>query len=243
MWNRSSNPTLREGVFENQADYAYSGPVMTVKGTMGKIGLLFLIFLTTFAAGWLAPNGPAMIVTGVCAFIVAIATAFKPTWAPVSGPLYALLKGYFVGAISVIFASAYNGIVPQAALITLGVFLVMYTLYATGVIKVTQTFKMAVIGATMGIMVTYLITFIGGFFAPGLRELPIYQATPIGIGFSLLVLGIAALNLALDFQVIREGVDYRAPKYMEWYGAFALMVTIVWIYIEALNLLRKLQSR
>lgn len=242
MFRRSSNPTLREGVFERQTEIAYEGPPMTVAGTSAKIGVLFAIFLATFAVGWRFPNMAALVVCFVIAFVLALTTCFKPTWSPVTGPLYATFKGFAVGSISVIFAATYNGIVPQAALITVGVFVVMYGLYASGVIKVTETFKMAIIGATLGIMATYLLTWIISIFSPSIFNLPIYQATPIGIGFSLLVLGIAAMNLALDFQTVRDGVEQRAPKYMEWYAAFALMVTIVWIYVEALNLLRKIQG-
>jgi uncharacterized YccA/Bax inhibitor family protein len=242
MFDRSSNPGLREGVWEGQIDESIEiHDPMTMNGTLAKTGILFAILLAMAVVGWNFPNFAAMVGAALGSLILSLVVGFKPRTAPGIGPVVAAAKGYFVGAISVLYASLYKGIVPQALLITAAVFFVMLALYATRIIKVTTTFKMVVIGATLGIALTYLVTLIGGMFSPAFYQLPIYQASPIGIAFSVGVLILAALNLALDFNTIEEGVQLGAPKYMEWYGAWALMVTIVWIYIEALRLLRKLQ--
>jgi uncharacterized YccA/Bax inhibitor family protein len=170
---------------------------------------------------------------------VAILTIFRPNLARFTAPVYALLQGVFLGAISAVYNAAYDGIVLQAVLCTLGVFLVMLFLYATRIIKVTKKLMIAIVAATMGVFLTYLVTWIWSLFTDGTPA--IYEAGALGIGFSLLVVGIAAFNLLLDFDFIERGTEAGLPKGMEWYAAFGLLVTLIWLYIEILRLLSKLR--
>jgi len=181
-----------------------------------------------------------MIVGGLSGLVIAIALAFKPQWAMFGGPVYALLQGLSMGAISAIFNAAYPGIVFQAVGISFGVLAVMLVAYTSGMVRATEKFKMGVIVATGGIMLFYIGSMIMGFL--GFQN-PAMPSGLIGIAFSLFVVVIAALNLVLDFAMIEESADRGAPQYMEWYGAFALMVTLVWLYLEILRLLSKLRSR
>lgn len=243
---RSSNPTLNENKF--QAQEGYSGAIMTLSGTLGKTAIMFGLMLVTSIYSWMAANPTLLWVGLIGGLILAFTTWFKPEWSPITGPLYALVKGLAVGTISLIFAvqfagTTYAGIVPLAMLGTFSVFLVMLGLYATRVIRVTDTFRMVVVGATLAIMITYMATFILGFFWPGMYQLPIYQASPIGIAFSCIAIIVAALNLALDFDLIETGVTNRAPKYIEWYAGFSLLVTLIWLYIEMLRLISKIANR
>jgi uncharacterized YccA/Bax inhibitor family protein len=177
--------------------------------------------------------------------ISALAISFKPNWAPVLAPLYALLEGLFIGAISAImnaaFAESYPGLVMQAVGLTFGVALAMFLLYNFRVINATQRFKSMVFTATLGIGIFYLITMVLRMF--GVNVSFMYDSSLLSIGISLFVVAIAALNLIMDFDMIEQGAERGAPKFMEWYGAFGLMVTIVWLYIEILKLLSKLSSR
>jgi len=166
---------------------------------------------------------------------------FKQEWAPVTAPLYALVKGLALGAISAMYNHMFEGIVLQAVMLTFGTLFAMLFAYRSGLVKATENFKMGVVAATGGIMLVYLATIVLGLF--GINIPMIHESGLIGIGFSLFVVVIAALNLVLDFDLIETGVERGAPRYMEWYGAFALMVTLVWLYVEFLRLLSKLQSR
>lgn len=242
---RTSNPTMKEKFFTRDA--AYSGPTMTLRGTIGKSFLLFAILLVSAVVGWQIANPVVIIGTAILGLILAIVVSFKREWSPVLAPIYAIVEGVFVGGVSswytVAFAKNYPTIVPMAVLGTLGVFGIMLTLYGTRIIKVTETFKMVVIGATLAIGVTYLISWGLSLFIPGVWNMPIYGSGLIGIAFSVIVIIIAALNFALDFNLIEEGVQSGAPKYIEWFAGFALLVTLVWLYLEVLRLLSKLQSR
>ena len=173
----------------------------------------------------------------ICAFV----TIFKKQWSAVTAPVYALLEGLVLGGLSATLELRYPGIAIQAVSLTFGTLFVLLFLYRTGVIKVTQKFRLGVFAATGGIMFFYLIEMVLGFF--GIQFASINGSGLIGIGFSLIVVGIAALNLVLDFDFIEQGVQYGAPKYMEWYGAFGIMVTLVWLYLEILRLLSKMRSR
>ncbi|MGA8570889.1 MAG: Bax inhibitor-1/YccA family protein, partial [Desulfobaccales bacterium] len=164
-----------------------------------------------------------------------------PAWAGVTAPLYALLEGLFIGGISAIADAQYPGIVIQAVGLTFGTCLALLLAYKSGMIRASEGFKRGIVAATGGIVLFYLVSFILGLF--GVRMPLIYGAGPVGIIFSLIVVTIAALNLVLDFDFIEQGTLQGAPKYMEWYGAFALMVTLIWLYLEILNLLMKLRSR
>jgi uncharacterized YccA/Bax inhibitor family protein len=222
---------------------------MTLNGTVNKTGIMLLMLVATAAYTWslYTPENPGavmpwMLVGGIGGFIVAIVTVFKKTWVPVTGPLYALLEGLFVGGVSAMFEASFPGIVMQAVMLTMGVLASLLLAYKSGLIKATENFKLGVVAATGGIAILYLVQ-IGanmlGFQGMGF----IHESSWIGIAFSGFVVVIAALNLVLDFDFIESGVEAGAPKYMEWYGAFGLVVTLVWLYLEILRLLSKLQSR
>jgi uncharacterized YccA/Bax inhibitor family protein len=177
--------------------------------------------------------------------ITAIAITFKPNWAGFLAPLYGLLEGLFIGGISAIFnaafAKSYPGLVMQAVGLTFGVALAMFLLYNFRVIKATEKFKSVIIASTLGIGIFYLITMVLRMFGVDITFM--YDSSLLSIGISLFVVAIASLNLILDFDMIEQGAERGAPKYMEWYGAFGLLVTIVWLYIEMLKLLSKLSNR
>ncbi|MEL6892097.1 MAG: Bax inhibitor-1/YccA family protein [Actinomycetota bacterium] len=227
---------------------------MTVNGTISASATLLILLLISASFGWFAASGPsgpegqetyqfpALATIGiVVGFAAVIAAYFKPTWAKVLGPLYAVGYGFAVGAISKGYNTFYDGIVLQAAGATAAVFAAMLILYRTGVIRVTERFRKIVIGATMGVMLLYVVSFVIGLFG---AEAPfINEPSLLGIGFSIFVCGLAAMNLALDFDLIERGVAQRFPKSYEWVAAMGLVVTIVWLYLELLRLLAKLQSR
>ena len=173
--------------------------------------------------------------------IVGFVTIFKKEWAPVTSPIYALCEGLFIGGISAIFEVRYPGIVIQAIALTFGTLFCLLTAYKSGMIKVTENFKLGIVAATGAICLIYFVSFIMGFFGASIPM--IHSSGPVGIGFSLVVVTIAALNLVLDFDFIEQGSTMGLPKYMEWYAAFGLVVTLVWLYIEILRLLAKLRSR
>jgi uncharacterized YccA/Bax inhibitor family protein len=247
-WFRTNNPTFKAETYEKIGSVAIDSEAMSYGGTLTKTSFLFVLLVASATFGWMFPSMPVAIGCALLAFIVGIVTCFKPNIAPFTAPLYAVLEGVVVGSVSLIYATAYAatkyaGIVPLAVLGTIAVFAVMLFLYATRIIKVTQTFALVVVGATIAIAITYGATILLGFFIPGIHNLPMYQSGPVGIGFSVFVIVIAAMNLALDFNLIETGVGTRAPKFMEWYAGFGLMVTIVWIYFEMLRLLSKLARR
>ncbi len=238
----SGNPTLNSGTFETIA--VRQGPAMTVTGTVSKTGILLALVIlgSTFTWNQQGPLAtPLMFGGAIGGFIVAIITVFKRTWAPVTAPIYALLQGLFLGGISAIYNAQFNGIVIQAVMLTFGVLAVMLALYQTGVIKVTEKLRMGIFAATGAIAVVYLVSIVLGFF--GIQIPGIFGNGPVGIIFSLVVVGIASFNLVLDFDVIDRGVASGAPRYMEWYCGFGLMVTLIWLYLEILRLLSKLQRR
>jgi uncharacterized YccA/Bax inhibitor family protein len=173
-------------------------------------------------------------------FIVGIITSFKRTWAAATAPLYAVLEGLFIGGFSLAMEQRFPGLVLQAVLLTFGVMFALLAAYQSRIIRPSQTFKSIIVGATLGIAVVYLIGMLLQLFFRA--SIPfVHESGPIGIAFSLVVVGIAALNLVLDFDFIENGVAYGAPKWMEWYAAFGLTVTLVWLYIEVLRLLTKLR--
>lgn len=247
---RSSNPALPQTTFSDMRGMVARSESMTVGGTVIKTILLLLVAL--LAAGWTwmkfyqaAENGPSMTVwvgVGVLGgFIMALVTVFKKEWAPVTAPIYALLEGLFIGAISAQLESAYPGIVIQAVGLTFGTLFAMLLAYQSGLIKVTDNFRLGVVAATGGIALVYLATIVLSFF--GIQSTFMFGSSWLSIGISLFVVAIAALNFVLDFDFIEQGARMNVPKYMEWYGAFALMVTLVWLYIEFLRLLSKTRQR
>lgn len=251
---RSGNPALRESTFLDLGSgmvVSRDGGAMTLNGTVNKTGLLLLLCVLTAAFAWsqtLTPQGDLAPGAGVYLWggaigglVLALVTAFKKTWAPVTAPLYALIEGFFLGAISAIYNAQFQGIVMQAVLLTFGTLFALLFAYRSGLVKATENFKLGVVAATGGIALIYLATIVLRMFD---IHIPfIHDSGLVGIGFSLFVVVIAALNLVLDFDFIEQGVEQGAPKHMEWYGAFGLMVTLVWLYVEFLRLLSKLQSR
>lgn len=243
---RTSNPALNEKAFKGQVAI---GEAMTLQGTVNKTGLLLLCVVATAAWTWglshsNAPEAalPWMIGGILGGFVVALVTIFKKNWSPFTAPIYALLEGLALGGISAIFELRYPGIAIQAVGLTFGTLFVMLFAYKTGIIRATQGFKVGVIAATGGIAVFYLIGMALRVFFH--YQVPVIYAGGIwGILFSLFVVIVAALNLVLDFDLIESGVNGGAPKYMEWYGAFGLMVTLIWLYLEILRLLGKARRR
>ena len=242
---RSGNPALQGDTF-SRAPAMPGVETMTIAGTVNKTALSLFILLITASYIWnrgaADPALPVWILGSVIGgFIVAIATVFKKTWAPITTPLYAALEGLALGGISVIFESQYPGIVSQAVFLTFGTLGALLIAYRSGVIKATENFKLGVVAATGGIALLYMLSFVLSFF--GVSVPLIHSSGTWGILFSLFVVVIAALNLVLDFDFIENGAESGAPKYMEWYAAFGLLVTLVWLYIEIIRLLAKMRSR
>ncbi|MDO5610542.1 MAG: Bax inhibitor-1/YccA family protein [Pseudomonadota bacterium] len=251
---RSGNPALSESTFLDASAgtvVSANAGTMSLNGTVNKTGLLLLLAVLTAAFAWsqtidasgnITAAAPVYMWGGVIGgLILALVTVFKKQWAPVTAPLYALVEGFFLGSISAVFNARFEGIVFQAVILTFGTLFALLFAYRSGLIKATENFKLGVVAATGGIALVYLATIVLGFF--NIKIPMIHESGIVGIGFSLFVVVIAALNLVLDFDFIETGVEQGAPKYMEWYGAFGLMVTLVWLYIEFLRLLSKLQSR
>ena len=240
---RSGNPALSKRTFNNLK--STTGEVMTLDGTVNKTAMSLAILL--FAAYYTYSNAimDYVLIGLIGGFIVALDTIFKKEWSPITVPIYAVLEGLYLGGVSKIFGNMFEpGIVPQAICLTLGILIALLFAYKTKIIKVTENFKLGVFAATAGILVVYLISILMSAF--GGRGLPIMDPTNtsmISIGFSLFVVGIASLNLVMDFDFIEQGVENGAPKYMEWYGAFGLLMTLIWLYLEILKLLAKTSSR
>ncbi len=249
---KSGNPTLSEKRFKDTVldDVVTHENAMTVKGTLQKFGFLFLMTMGTAFYSWkeAAEGGnvmPLIIGGAIGGLVIAIVLMFKKEWSPYLAPLYALCEGLFVGAISAQYNYALADVAPNLIInavgLTFGTAIAMYLLYSFRIIKATQKFKAIIMTATAGIAIFYLLTFVLSFFGISIPFL--HQGSAMGIGFSVFVVAIAALNLILDFDMIEQGAELGAPKYMEWYGAFGLLVTIVWLYLEILRLLSKLSSR
>lgn len=250
---RSGNPALKDNTFldlNSGAVVQGPGTTMTLNGTVNKTAFLLVLTLAGALYPWnlfFASNGaadlmPYVLVGGIGGFVVALVTIFKKTWAPVTAPLYAALEGVFIGAISAMFELKFPGIVMQAVGLTFGTMAALLMAYRSGLIKVTENFKLGVVAATGAIFLLYVVNIgmrLFGFEGMGF----IHDSGWLGIGFSAVVVVVAALNLVLDFDFIEQGVEQSAPKYMEWYAAFGLLVTLIWLYLEMLRLLSKLQSR
>ncbi len=239
---RSANPSLR--AFE-RAGQAIGQAAMTIQGTINKTAISLVILLLTASWTWQSAAGgyisPLVWVGALCGFIVAMVTVFNARWAPVTAPVYAALEGLFIGGISALFERQYPGLVINAVTLTFATLFMMLFLYRTGIIRVTDKLRTGIVAATGGICLIYLVSFIMSFFGAGIPL--IHSSGTFGILFSVFVVAVAALNLVLDFDVIERGASSGAPKFMEWYGAFALMVTLIWLYIEILRLLAKLRGR
>ncbi len=255
---------MTQTAFETSNYNMSSGEPMTIQGTVNKTFVLLGLLMMTASWVWgklmtevsplmegfsSEPVGTPqsvmtfMMVGLIGGFIVAIVTAFKKEWAPVTGPVYALLEGLAIGGISAFFEMQYPGIVFQAVGLTFGTLFALLLAYKSGLVRATQKFRAGVFAATGAICLFYVVTFVASLFNVNLFYDMRWGSSPIGIGFSLVVVTIAALNLVLDFDFIEQGAQNGAPKYLEWYGAFGLLVTLVWLYIEILRLLAKLRDR
>ncbi len=243
---RTANPALNDKTFEQIGTGQYSD-TMTLQGTVNKTGMMLLLLVAGAAYTWSLfleqdPSVTMWMMVGVIGgLVVSFVTVFKKEWSPVTAPLYSVLQGFALGGISVMMESLYPGIVMQAVALTFGTAGCLLIAYKSGVIKATENFKLGIFAATGGIAVIYLVGWIMSFFGTSIPY--IHENGLIGIGFSLVVVVIAALNLVLDFDFIEKGAEHGAPKFMEWYAAFGLMVTLIWLYIEILRLLAKLNSR
>ena len=251
---RSGNPVLNDKTFTRHVDLT-GDDRMTLMGTVHKTAFLLILLVAFASITWkmvmtVNAEGQMVAAPGLFGYMIggaigglifALITIFKPTWAPVTAPIYAALEGLFIGALSAFAESKFPGIVLQATGLTFGILFALLGAYRSGLIKATENFKLGVAAATGGIFLVYMASFVLGMFGVAIPFL--HDATPIGIGISVFICIIAALNLVLDFDFIENGADNGAPKYMEWLGAFGLMVTLIWLYIEILHLLMKLRSR
>jgi uncharacterized YccA/Bax inhibitor family protein len=246
---RTANPALNEKAFTDFSGAVTADEAMSIQGTVNKTMLLLVCVLLT--AGWTwniyfrtqdpASVAPWIAIGAIGGFILALVTIFKQSWAPVTSPIYALLQGLFLGGVSSLAEAQYPGIVIQAVGLTFGTCLALLLAYKSGLIRASENFKQGVVAATGGIALVYVVSIVLSLFKINMPF--IFDNGLIGIGFSLFVVTIAALNLVLDFDFIEEGSRHRLPRYMEWYAAFGLMVTLIWLYIEILRLLIKLRSR
>lgn len=263
---RSGNPVLNENTFDLEVTGTdrSAGAGMTVGGTVNRSLILLALVVMAAAFSWRVVMGPAgassadlsaglpwVIGGGIAGFILALITAFKPVASPITAPLYAVAQGLFLGAISAFYELQFagpdsgfmQGIVMQAVGLTFGVAFAMFGLYALRIIRVTQKLRAGILAATVGVALFYLVALLLSFFGVGAAQDLLYGSSLLSIGISLVIVAIAAFNLLLDFDLIEQGARAGAPRYMEWYGAFALMVTLIWLYLEILRLLAKLRSQ
>jgi uncharacterized YccA/Bax inhibitor family protein len=242
---RSGNPALTAESFRG-VRAAGRDDVMTIEGTVNKTAISLVILLCTATWTWNMgledPRVGGLLVLGVIGgFVTALVTVFKKTWAPTTTPVYAAFEGLFLGAVSAAADARYPGVASQAIFLTFGTLGALLLAYRSGLIRATENFKLGVFAATGGIALVYFVGFVMSFFGASIPL--IHGSSTVGILFSVFVVGIAALNLVLDFDFIEQGAERGAPKYMEWYGAFGLLVTLIWLYLEILRLLSKLQER
>ena len=242
---RTSNPTLSANTFTQPA--LVGEQTMTIQGAVNKTAILLALCMATAIFAWhkFATNPAAVmpLVFGgaIAGFIFALITCFKKEWAGVTAPIYALCEGLFIGAISAVYERQFHGIVLQAGMLTFGTLFALLAAYRSGWIRATENFKLGVIAATGGIALLYFVSWILGMF--GVHMGFMHDSSMLSIGISAVIVIVAALNLVLDFDFIEQGAQLGAPKYLEWYAGFGLLVTLVWLYLEILRLLAKLSSR
>ena len=235
-FGRSGNPAFSKGFGINEN---ISGEVMTLDGTVNKTSILLALCVGGAYFGW---NSPGLVMPAILiGFVIALFTIFRPKNSPYTAPAYAAIEGVALGGITMIFEAQYPGIGIQAIGLTFGILASLLFCYKSGIIKPTENFRLMIFAGTMGIFILYLVSFIMSFFGNSIGF--IHSNGLFGIGFSLFVVAIASLNLVLDFDFIEEGAEKGMPKYLEWYGAFSLMVTLIWLYLEILRLLAKIRSR
>ncbi len=239
---RSGNPVLTSNAFNLKSDYSDK---MTIGGTVNKTFLTLMILVGSAYYSWtyISITNVLAFPSVIVAFIVGIITIRKKEWAPVTVPIYGVLQGIFLGIISNMFNTLYDGIVITAISYTLCILFALLSVYRLGIIKPSENFKLGVAAATGGIAILYVVNFVMGIFGSGIPLMDINNSSMYSIGFSVFVIIIASMNLVVDFDFIEEGAEKGAPKFMEWYGAFGLMVTLVWLYLEILKLLAKMNSR
>jgi len=245
---RSSNPAMTGRILEKAGMAATGSNVMTIVGTINKVGLMLLLVIAAAAYTWnmvmgADPGraGTLAMVGAIGGFITALITIFRPQSSAISAPIYAILEGLFLGAISAVINARYPGVAFQAVLLTFGTLFTMLFLYRSGRIRATPRFRRGVMMATGAVFFAYLISWIMSLL--GMSVGFMHSSGPLGILINLAIIVIAALNLIMDFDFIEKGSQMGAPKYMEWYGAFGLMVTLIWLYIEFLRLLSRLAGR
>lgn len=241
-FNKTSNPVFQEKVLQRESYKidAVGQEKMTVKGAINKTFLLFLIMLVTVFISYSIPNQLFLFGGAIAGLIIVIIASFKPGLSPYLAPAYALAEGFFVGTITAIYASQYQGIVFHAVSLTISMLLLMLIIYRLELIKVTQKLRAGVIMATGAIALVYIMSFVMSFF--GINMPYLHEGGTFGILISVVIIGIAAMNLLLDFDSFEKGEQYGAPKYMEWFSAMGLLITLVWLYIEFLRLLSKLRD-
>lgn len=245
---RSSNPVMTGNIFEKAGAVTSGSSVMTINGTINKVGLMLLLVVGAAAYTWnmvmgedAGRAGTFAIAGAIGGFIVALITVFRPRSSALTAPIYAILEGLFLGAISAIINARYPGVAFQAVLLTIGTLFTMLFLYRSGRIRATPRFRRGVMMATGAVFFAYLVSWILGLL--GMPMGFMHSSGPLGILINLVIIVIAALNLIMDFDFIEKGSQMGAPKYMEWYGAFGLMVTLIWLYIEFLRLLSRFSGR
>ena len=235
-FGRSGNPAFSQGFGINEN---ISGEAMTLDGTVNKTGILLALCVGGAYFGW---NSPGLVMPAILiGLVIALFTIFRPKNSPYTAPAYAAIEGVALGGITMIFEAQYPGIGIQAIGLTFGILASLLFCYKSGIIKPTENFRLMIFAGTMGIFILYLVSFIMSFFGNSIGF--IHSNGLFGIGFSLFVVAVASLNLVLDFDFIEEGAEKGMPKYLEWYGAFSLMVTLIWLYLEILRLLAKIRSR
>lgn len=243
-FTRSSNPFMRETAYQNAANESLDANMvqggilvekMTVQGAINKTFLLTALLMITAIFSFSNPSSLFMWGGAIGGLVIVLIAAFRPQSSPVLAPIYALLEGLFVGSISAMYAYLYNGIIFNAVLLTVATLFMMLFIYKSGIIKVTNKLRMGVVMATGAVALVYVLTWILGMF--GIQVPFLHQGGTIGIVVSAVIIGIAALNLLLDFDNFEKGEQYGAPKYMEWFSAMGLLITLVWLYIEFLRLL------
>ena len=242
---RTSNPALNSNTFKNvvKKDSLHLNETMTIKGTVDKTALALCILVISAYYSFSQGNLTLMAVGGVIGFFLFLTLIFKKYWAPFIVPLYSISQGFVVGGISYFYNAQYEGVVLQAILLTVLVLFSMLFAYRSKIIKPTQNFKLAIFSSIMAIFLLYVIGFFMGIFGTGLSIFDPTNSSLASIGFSVFVVAIGAFSLVIDFDFIEEGAEKGAPKYMEWYGAFGLLVTLIWLYVEILRLIAKLRNR
>ena len=242
---RTSNPALNSNTFKNvvKKDSLHLDNTMTIRGTVDKTALALCLLVISGYYSFSQANSTLMMTGMGMGLVLLLTTIFKKSWSPYTVPLYSISQGFVVGGISYFYNSQYEGIVLQAVLLTILVLFSMLFAYRSKIIKPTENFKLAVFSAIMAILLLYVIGFFAGLFGTGLSILDPRNSSIASIGFSVFVVAIGAFSLVIDFDFIEEGAEKGAPKYMEWYGAFGLLVTLIWLYVEILRLIAKLRNR